>query len=173
MMADILKPPPKAQILNIVQPKMGWTLPKLHYGRIHLVHLRSLKYFTDDSSVNFHDKFCLHFVVNFSKKWRKNLSWKFTDESSIKYLRVCKWTRWIWPKTEFQTFVNIFFFALTCQTSKKPNLNMFELDPTLVKTFSSWPHIKRMTLVTPKDRDFALWKTRQTPRWLFMTTLKM
>ena len=98
VMADILKPPPKAQILNIVQPKMGWTLPKLHYGRIHLVHLRSLKYFTDDSSINFHDKFFLHFLLNFSKKWRKNLSWKFMDESSIRYLRIHKWTRWIWPK---------------------------------------------------------------------------
>ena len=29
---------------------------------------------TDDSSVNFHDKFFLHFLVNFSKKWSKNLS---------------------------------------------------------------------------------------------------
>ena len=39
-----------------------------HLGRIHLVHLRIRKYFMDDSSVNFHDKFFLHFLVNFSKK---------------------------------------------------------------------------------------------------------
>ena len=45
------------------------------------------------------DKFFLHFLLNFSKKWRKNLSWKFTDESSIKYLRIRKWTRWIRPNT--------------------------------------------------------------------------
>ena len=65
------------------------------YGRIYLVHLRICKYFTDNSSVNFHDKFFLHFLLKFSKKWRKNLSWKFTDESSIKYLRIRNWTRWI------------------------------------------------------------------------------
>ena len=68
------------------------------YGRIHLVHLWIHKYFTDDSSVNFHDKFFLHFLLKFRKKWRKNLSWKFTDESSIKYLWIRKWTRWIRPK---------------------------------------------------------------------------
>ena len=40
-------------------------------GWIHLVHLWICKYFMDDSSVNFHDKFFLHFLLNFSKKWRK------------------------------------------------------------------------------------------------------
>ena len=66
-------------------------------GRIHLVHLWICKYFTDDSSINFHDKFFLYFLLKFSKKWRKNLPWKFTDESSVKYLRIRKWTRWIRP----------------------------------------------------------------------------
>ena len=51
----------------------------------------------DDSSVNFHDKFFLNFFLNFSKKWRKNLSWKFMDESSVKYLWIDKWGRWIRP----------------------------------------------------------------------------
>ena len=60
------------------------------YGRIHLVHLRIHKYLTDDSTVNFHDKFFLHFLLKFRKKWRKNLSWKFIDESSVKYLRIRK-----------------------------------------------------------------------------------
>ena len=68
-------------------------------GRIHLVLLRIHKYLTDDSFVNFRDKFWLHFLLKFRKKWRKNLLWKFTDESSIKYLQICKWTRWIRPKT--------------------------------------------------------------------------
>ena len=67
-------------------------------GRIHMVHLWIRKYFMDDSSINFHDKFFLHFLLNFSKKWRKNLSWKFTDESSVKYLQIRKWTRWSRPK---------------------------------------------------------------------------
>ena len=53
----------------------------------------------DDSSVNFHDKVFLHFLPNFFKKWRKILSWKFTDELSVKYLRIHKWGRWIRPKT--------------------------------------------------------------------------
>ena len=39
----------------------------------------------DDSSVNFHDKFFLHFLLKFSRKWRKTLSWKFTDELSITF----------------------------------------------------------------------------------------
>ena len=69
----------------------------LHIGQIHLVHLRICKYFTDDSSVNFHDKVFLHFLPKFRKKWRKNLSWKFMDESSVKYLWIRKWTRWIRP----------------------------------------------------------------------------
>ena len=67
------------------------------FGQIHLPHLRIHKYFMDDSSVNFHDKIFLHFLPIFFKKWRKTLSWKFTDESSIKYLWIRKWGRWIWP----------------------------------------------------------------------------
>ena len=39
----------------------------------------------EDSSVNFHDKFFLHCLLNFSRKCRKNLSWKFTDEPSITF----------------------------------------------------------------------------------------
>ena len=81
-------------------------------GRIHLVYLRIRKYFMDDSSVNFHDKFFLHFLVNFSKKWRKNLSWKFTDESSIKYLWIRKWTRWIWPLSFCRLFLPLFLFDI-------------------------------------------------------------
>ena len=68
-----------------------------NYGWIHLVHLQIHKYFTDDSSVNFHDKFFLHFLKKISKQWRKTLSCKYTDESSVKYLRIHKWTRWIRP----------------------------------------------------------------------------
>ena len=37
-------------------------------GRIQLVHLQIRKYFTDDSSVNFHDKFFLHFLLKLTKK---------------------------------------------------------------------------------------------------------
>ena len=62
-------------------------------GRIHLLHLQIHKYFTDDSSVNFHDKVFLRFLPNFFKKWRKTLSWKFTDESSVKLLWIRKWGR--------------------------------------------------------------------------------
>ena len=40
---------------------------------------------TDDSSVNFHDKFFLHFMLKFSRKWRKNLSWKCMGESSVTF----------------------------------------------------------------------------------------
>ena len=84
-------------------------------GRIHLVHLRIHKYLTDDSSVNFHDKFFLHFLLKFRKKWRKNLSWKFTDESSIKYLWIHKWTRWIRPKNVFfQMSLALFEFIQNC-----------------------------------------------------------
>ena len=43
------------------------------YGRIHLVHLRIRKYLMDDSSVNFYDKFFLHFLLNFRKKMMKKL----------------------------------------------------------------------------------------------------
>ena len=81
----------------------------LYYGRIHLVHLRIHKYLTDDPSVNFHDKFFLHFLLKFRKKWRKNLSWKFMDESSVKYLQIRKWTRWIRPKNKINVFRNFFF----------------------------------------------------------------
>ena len=35
----------------------------LDLGRIHLVHLRIHKYFTDDPSINFHDVFFLHFLL--------------------------------------------------------------------------------------------------------------
>ena len=68
--------------------------------RIHLVHLQISKYFMDDSSVNFHDKFFLHFLLKFRKKWRKNLSWKFMEELSVsvKYVWIHKWTWWIRPK---------------------------------------------------------------------------
>ena len=55
----------------------------------------------DYSSINFHDNFCLHFLLNFSKKWRKMSSWKFTDELSVKYLWIHKWTRWIRPKRPY------------------------------------------------------------------------
>ena len=37
----------------------------LYFGRIHLVHLRICKYLTGDSSINFHGKFFLHFLLNF------------------------------------------------------------------------------------------------------------
>ena len=40
----------------------------LYLVRIHLPHLRILKYFTDDTSVNFHDKVFLHFLQKFGKK---------------------------------------------------------------------------------------------------------
>ena len=55
------------------------------------------KYFTDNSSVNLHDKVFFIFCQFFEKTWRKTLSWKFMDESSIKYLQIHKWGRWIWP----------------------------------------------------------------------------
>ena len=41
------------------------------YGRIHLVHLRIRKYFTEDTSVNFHDRFFLHFAKNSAKNEEK------------------------------------------------------------------------------------------------------
>ena len=47
--------------------------PKPYLGRIHLVHLQIHKYFTDDSSVNFHDKVFLHFLLKFRKKMKKKL----------------------------------------------------------------------------------------------------
>ena len=47
--------------------------------------------------------FCQIFFI----KWRKTLSWKFTDESSIKYLWIHKWGRWIRPNSEM-VIVNIF-----------------------------------------------------------------
>ena len=45
----------------------------------------------DDSSINFHDKVFLHFLPIFFEKWRKILPWKFTDESFLKYLWICKY----------------------------------------------------------------------------------
>ena len=66
------------------------------YCWIHLPHLRIRKYFTDNSSINFHYNIFLHFLPKIGKKWRKTLSWKFTDESSIKCLWIHKWCRWIW-----------------------------------------------------------------------------
>ena len=59
----------------------------IDYGRIHLPHLWICKYFTDDSSINFHDKVFLRFLKKFGKKWRKNLSWKFTEEWLHDYLK--------------------------------------------------------------------------------------
>ena len=38
-----------------------------------MVHLQIRKHFTDDSSVNFYDKFFLHFLLNFRKKMMKKL----------------------------------------------------------------------------------------------------
>ena len=67
----------------------------LALGQIHLPHLQIRKFFTDDSSIYFHGKVFLHLLQKFGKKWRKNVSWKFMDESSIKYLQIHKWTRWI------------------------------------------------------------------------------
>ena len=65
---------------------------------------------TDDSSVKFPWQApFLHFLLKFRKKWRKNLSWKFMDELSVKYLRIRKWTRWIWP---MYTAVISFHFVL-------------------------------------------------------------
>ena len=66
---------------------------KTDIGRIHLPHLQINKYFTDDSSINFHDNFFLPLLLNYSKKWRKIMSWKFMDESSLKYLWICKYFR--------------------------------------------------------------------------------
>ena len=40
-----------------------------HHGRIHLLYLRIHKYFMDDPSVNFHDKF---FPLFFSEFLAKN-----------------------------------------------------------------------------------------------------
>ena len=42
-----------------------------HYGQIHLVHLWIHKYLMDYSSVNFHDKFFLHFLLKFRKNEEK------------------------------------------------------------------------------------------------------
>ena len=61
-------------------------VPFFDLGRIHLPHIRILKYFMDDLSINFHDKVFLHFLSKFGKKRRKTMSWKFTDESSVRYL---------------------------------------------------------------------------------------
>ena len=41
------------------------------FGRIHLTHLWIRKYFTDDSSVNFHDKVFLHFLKKMAKNEEK------------------------------------------------------------------------------------------------------
>ena len=56
-------------------------------------------YFMDDSSTHFHDKVFFHFLKINGKKWRKILSWKFMDKSSINYLWICKWGKWIGPKS--------------------------------------------------------------------------
>ena len=85
----------------------------------------------DDSSVNFHDKILLNFLLKFRKKWTKNLSWKFTYELSVKYLRICKWTRWIWPLSSFwiglkikkivlslKIFLFLFFREITMTTTR-------------------------------------------------------
>ena len=37
------------------------------------------------------------FFLNFRKKWRKNLSFKFMNESSVRYLWIHKWNSWIRP----------------------------------------------------------------------------
>ena len=74
-------------------------------GWIHLPHLQIHKYFMDDSFINFHEKFFLHFLPNFSKRWRKTLPWKIMDETSVKYLQVHKWDRWICPKAKINVFL--------------------------------------------------------------------
>ena len=76
----------------------------LHYtfcylGWIHLPHLRIRKIFTDNSSVFF--IFCKNLAKN-----EKTMSWKFTDESSVKYLPISKWGRWIRPKFKSGCMIN-------------------------------------------------------------------
>ena len=58
-------------VMRVWNEKIG--ILKVEYGWIHLVvvHLRTRKYFTDNSSANFHDKFFLHFLLNFSKNEEK------------------------------------------------------------------------------------------------------
>ena len=95
-------------------------------GWIHLVHLQIRKYFTDNSSLNFHDNVRLHFLKKFGKKWRKTLSWKFTDVSSVKYLRIHKLGSWI--RTKYKS-------TLTPKFSKNFSLNICS---TWVTYSSSW-----------------------------------
>ena len=66
-------------------------------GLIHLPHLRIHKYFMDDSLVYFTRQGFPSLFANFFQKQKKSLSWKITDVSSVKYLRICKWGRWICP----------------------------------------------------------------------------
>ena len=72
------------------QPPLGFVLHHLwSYGSISTLQT---------THINFHDKVFLRFLPNFCKKWRKTLSWKFMDESSVKYLRIGRWGRWIQPR---------------------------------------------------------------------------
>ena len=60
-------------------------------------------------------RFFFIFCRFFFKKWKKTLSWKFTDESSIKYLWIRKWGKWIWPRYLQMWKNNINFWKLTLQ----------------------------------------------------------
>ena len=54
---------------------------------------------------------------NIAKKWRIILSWKFTDESSIKYLWIRKWTRWIRPLSIVTYYSNSCYICIAAALS--------------------------------------------------------
>ena len=66
----------------------------LPYGSVWLCTLR-----TTNLSISM-TMFFFIFWKKFGKKWRKTLSWKLTNGSSVKYLWIRKWGRWIWPRTK-------------------------------------------------------------------------
>ena len=52
---------------SVLSDKPNFGLEKWVLGRIHLPQLQIHKYFTDDSSINVHDKVFLHFFTNLAK----------------------------------------------------------------------------------------------------------
>ena len=64
--------------------------------------------------------------LKFDTKWRKTLAQKLTYESSVKYLWICKWGRWIRPRAKIKKFSSIRRHLLGCSVRK--NLRIFFVD---------------------------------------------
>ena len=83
----------------------------------------------DVSSVKFHDKFLLHFLLKFSRKWRKNLSWKYMDESSVSWpSEFCLSAGFLWVLVNNLTYIGIIF----CTIRGTPVQNLYSSIFTLV-----------------------------------------